>query len=219
MSPVLLANLFALLFLLNTFPIIRLYQTEKFIFNMGFWTAIAGFVFPGYFTLFIMGVISLFILRSFSVRELGQMVAGLVCATILIGTLFFLSGEMGSFQSSFAAFKPGNLYYLFDFFSFNSALTLLVTYVLIMIVAFNFYKVLAKQSIREQKKLKLTYWLMFLTIPGLVMEPSIAVYYLLSLAIPVSIILGIVIAKWQLKLAAEFIHLLVVMGILYLHFQ
>jgi hypothetical protein len=218
MSPIILGNLFALLFLLNTFPILRLYQTEKYIFNMGFWSAVAGVVFPNYFVLILLAVVSLLILRSFSKRELGQVAVGFLCALVIIGTLFYLMNDLGGFWASFGTFQPRNLLFFFDFTSWSSSMILIVTYLLILIVLRNYYKVLAKQSIKEQKKLNLVYWLVALAFLGMIGNPNFNPSDLLSIAIPLSIILGIVTAKWKLKFAAEFLHLLVVMGILYLHF-
>lgn len=219
MQPVIMANFLAILLLSNTFPIIRLYNTEKRIFNMGFWAALAGFFFPGYFIMVLFILVAMAILRNFSLKELGQAVTGFVTVVILMGTLFYVRGDTGAFWDAFGTFKLNNWGILVSFGDLKSTLVLIVTYLLLIICLFNYYKLLAKQTIREQKKIKLTYWFLVLLLPGLWLVPQLMAFDILTLAIPMAVIIGIVMANWKMKMAAEFIHLVVVMGILYLHFQ
>lgn len=216
---VMMANFLAILFLLNCFPILRLYNTEKNIFNMGFWAAMSGFYFPSYFMLIILVLIAMSILRSLSLKEIGQAVTGIVTAFILVGTLFYTRNEMADYWASFGSFKLSNWQVLVHFDSYKNAIILMVMYILLTISVFNYYKLLGKHTIKEQKKIKLTYYFMVLLLPGLWLMPSLTPQAILMLCIPLAIILGIVVANWKMKLAAEFIHLLVVLGILYLHFQ
>ncbi|MDX1684267.1 MAG: DUF6427 family protein [Saprospiraceae bacterium] len=216
---ILIANTFLLLFLLNCFQIIRLYNTQKNIFNMGFFAAFSAFFFPGYLVLIIYMLIAMLILRNFSMRELRQALTGFVTVMILIGCLYYVLDEMNQFLDLFGVFRLKNWLVLLDFSSIRSGLILIVTYILLIIAVLNFYKLQNKQSIKEQKKIKLIYWLMLLSLPGLWFVPALWVEDILQLSIPLGIILGMVIAGWKMKLAAEFIHIIVVIGILYLHFQ
>lgn len=219
MHGVIVANFMAILFLLNCFPIIRLYNTEKIIFNMGSWCALAGLFFPGYFMLIILIFISIAILRSFSLKEIGQSLTGFFSIIIIAGTVFYVRDDMSGFWTSLGSLKFSNWLKIFSFADYFNALIVVVTFLLVIIAIFNFYKLMAKQTIKEQKKIKLTYWFMALMFPAMILIPQIERFAVLVLAIPLSIILGIVMANWKLKLAAEFIHIMVVVGILYLHFQ
>ena len=217
--PLLIGNLLAVFFILSAFQILRLYATEKLIFNMGFWAVLALFYYPAYGVLFVLIILCMQILRSPSFKEIGQSISGIACALILLFTWFYLRNEVADFWMSFGQLKLGNAWYLVSLFSWPSSVTLWVLYALIGLAILNYYKLLSKQTIKEQKKITLTYWLLFLAFLGMLLVPVLGHEGMLLASIPLGILLGIILANWQQKMAAEILHLLVVLGIVYLHFQ
>lgn len=219
MHPLIVANFFALLFLLNTFPIIRLYDTQKLLFNMGLWGILATFIYPAYGVLFGLSVISIQILRSFSLKEIGQVVAGSASIVIIVFTIFYARNEVSGFWQSFGAFKLSNLIAALNFKSVGEAILIVVLLGSVGLSLLNYYKLISKQSIREQKKIDLLYWFLAATFIGIILLPDLSIHSMLLAAIPLALFFGILLANWKMTLGAEIIHLLLVIGVLYLHFQ
>ena len=217
--PLLIGNMLAIFFLLSAFQILRLYATEKLIFNMGFWAVLALFFYPAYGMLFILIILCMQILRSLSYKEIGQSLSGVICALILLFSWFYIRDDAADFWLSFGHMSLENWWNLVSLFSWPSSTMLWTLYVLIGLAIMNYYNLLGKQTIKEQKKINLTYWFLLLAIFGMLWVPALGKEGMLLTAIPLAVILGIILANWQQKMGAEIIHLLVVLGIVYLHFQ
>ena len=146
MHPLIVANFFALLFLLNTFPIIRLYNTQKLLFNMGLWAILATFIYPAYGVLFGLSVISIQILRSFSLKEIGQVVAGAASVIIIVFTIFYARNEVSDFWQCFGSLKLSNLMSVLSLKSLGEAIMVIVLLGAVGLSLLNYYKLISKQS-------------------------------------------------------------------------
>jgi hypothetical protein len=219
MHDVILANLLVLFMLSNAYRLIRLYDTEKLIFNMGFWAALSLIVYPGYMHLFIYLFFVLFILRSFKLIEFAQVGIGILNVYILLLGWFFIKGDMQYAWSLVPTFHFFNIKYWWSFATLPFGLFLGTFYLLTLIAILRYYNLLIKQGIKVQKKIKLTYWLWALSLFGLFFVPFVSYHHLLIVCVPLAICIGILLSQWKQKLAAEVLHLFVLIGVLYLHFQ
>lgn len=216
---VMIANLFAILMISNGYSVLRLYRTEKLIFNMGFWAAIAFIFFPAYIVLVPFMFVVMYVLRTINPREMTQAFVGYINVILLVLAFCYVGNFPEGYNSLDVIPHFRNIGALFAFGNIPFGLFLGFTYLLVILGVLRYYSLLAKQDFKSQKKIKLTYYLLAFLWLGIVFVHIISPHHLLIAAIPLSMILGILLTHWTQKLAAELIHLLVVIGILYLHFQ
>jgi len=69
LSPLILANTFYIIVLMELFSIYRKYSAAGAIFNIGLWTGVASLFYGSYLFLFILAMAGLGILRSFKLKE------------------------------------------------------------------------------------------------------------------------------------------------------
>jgi len=216
---VMIANLFAILMISNAYPMMRLYRTEKLIFNMGFWAAMSFVFFPGYVILIPFAFVALYVLRTINIIEISQYLIGLFNVIFLVLTLSYILPIPGGYDSLDVIPYWRNLKYLFTFSSWPFAVYLSIIYLMTIIAVLRYYTILAKQDFKAQKVIKLTFILWSFMVLSILFVQIVSPHHLLIVGIPLSIIVGIMLTHWKQKLAAELIHLLVVVGILYLQYQ
>lgn len=216
---VMIANLFAILMISNAYPMLRLYKTEKLIFNMGFWAGMSFVFFPGYFVLIPFAFVALYVLRTINLIELTQYLIGLFNVVFLVITLSYVIPIEGGYDSLDIIPYWRNLKYLFTFSSWPFAIYLSIIYLLTIISVLRYYSILAKQDFKAQKIIRMTFILWSFMILSILFIRVVSPHHLLIVGIPLSIIVGIMLTHWKQKLAAELIHLFVVVGILYLQYQ
>jgi len=89
LSPLILANTFYIIVLMELFSTYRKYSAAGAIFNIGLWAGVASLFYGSYLFLFILGMAGLAILRSFKLKEQLMAISGLLVPYILTGTYFF----------------------------------------------------------------------------------------------------------------------------------
>lgn len=216
---ILIANIVITFVIGNAFPLMRLYKTEKLIFNLGFWLATGFVLFPGAISFFPFLFVALFILRKMTLMEILQGLIGFVNVIILVLASCYIFDFNAGYDSLDLIFYWRNLFGLIALHQLPFGLFLGLVYLLCALATLRYFSLLAKQDFKAQKKIRLSYYLLAFSFFSIFFVHHISPHHLLIVCVPLSILLGIALTHWKQKLAAEIIHLLVVIGILYLHFQ
>ncbi len=216
LNPILLGNVFIIIMLVNLYKTYRIAQCSGAIFNIGFFIAMASsFYFP-YIAYLIPCFIGLMMLRSFRLKERFQYIIGAFTFSYLLFALFFYFGLTPDY---YVDYMKSNLS-LPQITSSGLQIYLPLTLFAIAIVSviFNYYPLRKKKSIQSQKKIDILYWLLIISPLMIVFWNRLDVYSLLVLAIPLSILTGILIYRIKNQLLSEMLHLAILVGVISFHF-
>lgn len=204
LNPILLGNIFIIIMIINLFKTYRISQCNGPIFNIGFFIAVASsFYFP-YIAYLIPCAIGLLILRAFRIKERILYVLGAATFLYLFFAVFYFFDLYPHFYS--------------DYFLSNLSLPELSTILLsdiipivlfsigILVSILNYYNLRKKKSIQSQKKIDILFWLMIWSPLLLIMWNSISIVNLLILAIPLSILVGMLVYRMKNQILAELLH-------------
>lgn len=217
LSPLILANTFYIIVLMELFSSYRKYSAAAAIFNIGLWSGIASLFYGSYFFLFILGMAGLGILRSFNFREQLMAISGLLTPYILAGTYFFLTNQFSEFWQkqmweSFGFFDlegtPGLIFYI--------KMGLLALMLLTFILSYNNYT--KKKNIQQQKYINVLFTGLLLSALPLLFQANIRLDHLLILVPTAGILLSFNFQSARPPIA-ESIHLLLLIGLLVLQFS
>ncbi len=160
LSPVLLGNTF---FLFGLAEVLKVYKRPKCadnIFNAGFWVGMASlFYFPFIFMLVVI-VASLIILRAPKMRELILALLGTITLFWLIGTGFYLAGNLTDFLS--VQFRENFQFLGFAESSFpaQSWIKLGLFALLLLWCVLSTGSFFSKKNMEAQKKITILYWVL-----------------------------------------------------------
>ena len=217
LSPLLMANTFYILAIMELFNAYRKPSAADKIYNVGLWAGIGSLFYFSYLIFFIFGFISLGILRAFKFREQMMILMGLLSTFILAGAYSFWTGQWVSFwQLQFSK----NLDFL-DFAGQAHWLTwlklgLFGLLLLICIISYNRY--VLKKNIQKQKYISILYWGLLLSGLTILFQTEVRLEHLLILTTPMSIFISFNFLDMK-KPTAEAIHLLMVFAALVLQFE
>lgn len=216
LNPILLGNVFIIIMLVNLYKTYRVAQCSGAIFNIGFFIAVASsFYFP-YLTYLIPCFIGLLMLRSFRIKERFQYVIGALTFLYLLFSMFFYFGLTPDFYLNY--FKSNMRFPQLSSNGIQIYIPILLFALAIVSVVFNYYSLRKKKSIQSQKKIDILYWLLIFSPIMILFWNRIDVYSLLVLAIPLSILTGILIYRIKNQLLSEVLHLIIVIGVISFHF-
>ena len=216
---ILIGNFFSILFMGDALKTIRKYKVEKIIFNLGAWAALAGLFTGHHFILLLLALTVMLYMRAFSLREMAQSLTGFLVINFLAGTAFYVFGNLQYFISHTYNINWFNLTYLFSIATLFDIVILSILYFAVAICVFNYYHFLSMLNYKEQKKIKLFYHLLILCLPALILVESLQQEAILISGVSLAVFLGILLSNWKRHLFAEILHLCLVLGILYIHFQ
>lgn len=209
LSPVLIANTFIILAVLNVFKTYKLPVATAFIFNTGLLLALASLFYSPYFTFIVFGIIALLILRSFKLLEKTQFFIGFVIPYFLLFTYRYWNGipfvDLNFIKDIFFHWPDFNtdLKFLFYFSVF-------VLIAAVFISLLNYRNLTGKKSIQAQKKIDVVYFLMLFCLISFLIFISEGVFQLMTLAFPLSLLVGALISDSKNKLFNEILHIIVI---------
>ena len=217
LSPLILANTFYIIILMELFSTYRKYSAAGAIFNIGLWTGVASLFYASYLFLFLLGMAGLAILRSFKLKEQLMAICGLLTPYILTGTYFFLTDNFSEFwqeqmQDNFGFLDlegtPDLIFYL--------KMGLLGLMLLTFIFSYNNYT--KKKNIQQQKYINVLFTGLLLSTLPLLFQANIHLDHLLILVPAAGILLSFNFQNARASIA-ESAHLLLLIGLLVLQFS
>lgn len=217
LSPLILANTFYIIILLELFSTYRKYSAAAAIFNIGLWAGVGSLFYSSYLFLFILGLASLGILRSFNLKEQLMAISGLISPYILAGTYFFVNDQFADFwekqvQNSFGFLDlqgtPDLIFYI--------KMVLLGFLLLTFVLSYNNYT--KKKNIQQQKYINVLFTGLLLSVLPFLFQANIHLDHLLILVPTGGILLSFNFQNARSSIA-ESIHLLLLIGLLVLQFS
>ena len=210
-----IANTFAIASLSSSFSIYKKYKPEIALFRSGFWTGLASLFSPFYLLLLVVNLISLSSLRTFSFRELLQILIGF-WSTIIISFALVYFYEISTFWSSISLdhFTSISLPALSPESIFLALMLLLVLISVMMNGTF-----LLRKSLPSKKKISMLYILLLTTPAILLANCGMNTNILYYLWIPMSIFVSMIVINFKNLLITEFLHLVLLAFIINNHFQ
>ncbi len=217
LHPILIANLFFLLSVRSLFNIYKRHNPIATLFNSGFFLMIASLIYPGYIIFILLLLLGIFSLRNLDPREVLQLLGGIFIPVFLTFVALFYLGVSNELTTHFfgaVGWKPwvpdeGIAHGAVQFF--KPALFL----ILIIVTTLMHFVVKKKKKYDVIKKIELTYWMLFLSLPAIFIVGSVYEYkalLLVMLTVPLSIVLGLIMEQKKNSILKEFIFLILVLG-------
>ncbi len=216
LSPLIIGITFFLIGLQQLFSTYKINKASLFIFNTGFFFAIATLFYKPFIVLLILGYVGLTILRSFRFRERAQYIAGYITPIYLYaGISYFLLGE-GHSVGLEAIDAIGIIQ--FSVMDLSAIITISIIGILILYVflSYNAYRI--KKAIDVQKKIDLVYWVMLISVFITLISDDVSLRELAIPAIAIAILFSMSFSRIQNKVLTELIHLVFIMVICTTHF-
>lgn len=209
-TPIILANLFVLFGFQAIFKIYKKPLSAIYIFNAGLMFGLASLMFRPYLVLLLLGLIGVLILNSISLQRFFQFVLAFLLAYYLSYVIFLNLGLGESFIQDIWYYRFYNPFPL----STEGNVIMAIAGLTILIVTLSYNSYMIKKSIQAQQKIDMFFWLMLLLLFGVFMTSELELYMLTLLAIPLAALLHINVLKFKNNFVPEFIHLLLLVGIL-----
>ncbi|MEM9824113.1 MAG: DUF6427 family protein [Bacteroidota bacterium] len=217
LSPLLMANTFYILAIMELFNSYKKPSAAGKIYNVGLWAGIGSLFYFSYLIFFLFGFIALGILRAFRFRERIILLLGLLSTLVLAAAYSFWTDQLALFWQQQFSHNLG----FFDLEGETNWLTwvkisLLGLLLIICVLSYNRY--VFKKNIQKQKYINILYWGLLLSAFTLLFQREIRIEHLLILTAPMSILLSFNFLDMK-KPTAEAVHLLMVFAVLVLQFE
>ncbi len=205
LCPALLANTFVIFALGEVMRFYKESNATAIIFNTGFSLAMASIFYHPYLTLVLFGLISLLILRSFKLKEVTQYFSGfLVVYFFLFVHRFWFDIPVIFFEwikGIFLRVPTLDLSRPIIFY-----ISIGITFLIVLYCLFLYGILTYKKAVQTQKRIDLVYWLMLFCGVSMLIFSTVAYTHLLTLAVPASILIGIMLSDTKLKIWPELVH-------------
>lgn len=187
-SQVLLANLFFCLSIKNLFALYKKHKPYGTIYNTGFFTGVAAILYGPYIVFFLFHILGIMSLRGLKVREVLQILTGLLSPFFFLSVLYFYY-DVAPFQSSINSWSL-NL----PTIDLHNVLVLTKTSILLILCCLLFLlqsKLLKKKKFDVIKKIELSYWFFLFAVLSIFFTEKINSEHLLIVSLPFSLLMGL----------------------------
>ena len=199
---ILLANFFFILSIGTLFRVYKIYNPIGHIFNSGFFLGIASFLYRPYSVFFIVIIMGLIALRSLKLKEILQVILGLLCPWFLMGVLMFYNNGLESYFQylNFDLSVPK-----IDFSDLRGLLKPIIVTTILLVLIFNQNNLRKKKKFDAIKKIELNYWILFISLLTLFFPQALTDFHLLLISLPVALIGGLIFEAKENAITKEFI--------------
>jgi len=214
LSPMMLGLLFVILSFLNLFKTYKKYQSERYLFNAGFYLGIAILFCFNYILLVIPLILGLLSIRVFKIKEAFQLISGfLLVAYFYTFGLYWYGKPLVFPKVSFDLYliQPKDIFSyliigLYLFFILNTVLT--------------YRKFVIKKSIQSQKKINIVFTILVFSIAFIFfINPNDFYNYLYLIAFALSYFTSAIFLRIKNNLILEIVSAILIFSILIYHFQ
>ena len=196
LTPALMGNTFLILALGSFFGIYKDKEPAGKHFNAGFWLAIAALFYGSLFLFFFFGILTINLMRAFSLKEMLQMVSGYVVPYILLFTFFYYIGDVNESYWAYLTSSFGVMD-IEQMPSIEGYVSLVVLGLLILWCFFRYGSLVDKRGIKTRKEINMLF--LFIIFVGITfcLQAGVAMDHFIILAIPLSILIGILFTKMK----------------------
>jgi len=212
-----IANFFVLIGILSLFKFSKKTTSGIVVFDALFYFGLAALFYTPYIIYIVISVLGFLSLNRFRLRDLVNALAGFFVPFFIVGgLLYYTKGEFSLFEgyeintSIISWFTELNLLDLIPMFFYLA---------LVLTVILNYRSLTRKTSLNVLKKLNLLYWFLAFSAFTTIFINERNVAHLIILAVPSSILLGMVIERVKAPAIEEFMHFVVLGGVFFIHFS
>ena len=210
-----IGNGICLLSIGNFIDTYKKYKPETELFMSGFWCSLAVICSPIYGLLLIPLVAAFLFLRSFNLKELLQIIVGLISGAIIISSIhYFLKTEghtLSYFSHHFTTVSIVSNLYVLGF--------LIFIVLLLLMSIFSFQKFQIKKSLPVRKKLSVMYIMLASSLGIVVMTCMLNLNIFYYLWIPMAYFMSMLIIDYRKLMIAEILHMICIALIINNHFN
>ncbi len=217
LSPVLLANTFALLALWDLFSVYRKTDVAANIFNVGLWLAVASLFHFSYVLFFIVGIIGLSTLRALKISEILTLMIGFLVPFVSVAFWCFYTNRTQDFWElefvrnvNFLDFASPNTW-----INYSERLYFAIL-IVISIVSVNNYA--ARKTMQAQKYQTILYCILIFSAFTLLFQANLGIEQLLLTTIPLAIFISYNFQNMS-SAVAEATHLLWLLLVLFVQYR
>lgn len=217
LSPVLIANLFLILALLELFSIYKKYQVSGSIFNLGFWLGLASLFHTPNLFFILLAFVGVGLLKAFSLKERIIVLLGSASVFFLTGVFFFWRNELHDFMQlqfvqSFGFLDLDNLS------GWSYKIKLIFFALLLLLAIFSFSAYMFKKKIQSQKYINILYWYLLIAGVSTLFVSSLDLTQLLILTPALGIMLSFNFQRLSIPLS-ESLHFVLLCLLALAHFE
>ena len=215
LSPHLIANLLMLIVIGQLFKIYKAPKVADNIFNVGFWIGSACLFVPNFIYLIIIGLFSIFILRSVKQKELVQLFSGLFTLFFLVFGIMYIYDVPILNEASKMNFSPH-----LSIFSIRGAeiYKFLGWVLLAVFTVVNYNTYTLKKSIQAKKKVDILFWVLLGSAVLLFLVSEVVAYNALLMCVPLAVFLNVHLINIKNPLTQELIHVVFLILLFSLNF-
>lgn len=202
-------------YILNTYNNIKA-SSEVFLFS--FFIGLAAIIYFPFFYFIFFGLISLLLMKSYTIKDLVQQLVGLFLPTIFLASyLYYMNGDISQVTKYFSDHIGLNLVLLVS--DLKGLVVSSFTIITILFVLFNYSVYSRAKATSSQKKIDVFFWI--IAFSGLTLMVTVFPQYshLYILFIPLSIFISFSILSVKNKIVAEIFHLTMVVFALIIQFE
>jgi hypothetical protein len=205
LSPMLIANSLILVIIGQAFKIYKSPRVADNVFNIGFWTGISALFVPNFIYLLLIGVLSIFILKSAKGKELFQLFSGAFTVFVLyFGIMYLIDYPIldqvylvdASPKLSIISIKGLELYKFLSFVGMT------------FFAVFHYNTYALKKSIQAKKKIDILFWILFSSAVLIFLFQEITAFNALLVCIPLSIFYTMNLIRLKSPLLQELVHVI-----------
>lgn len=217
LSPVHFVNILMLLSIREVYSTYRIGDAATRIVNLGLLIGLASFFYFSSMVFLIWAVVGLNIMRSLKLREVFMLLSGFVIPYIFAGTWYFWHDDFTFFYEHQFRQASGFLNWSADP-SYGLSFKLGCFALLVLLSVGGYSRFMLRKTNQESKKIDLLYLFMLVSGFTILTQASVGMSHLLMLSIPLGIFLSFTFegikSRW-----AEFVHLVILVLVLLLHYR
>lgn len=187
------------------------------VFTVGFLIGLSAlFYFPNYF-FFLIGLLALFILKSFDLRDFLQFTSGFVLPTMFHSVWeFFISSSQNIFPSYFL--NNLNLSFTFLIQDLKSLIVFILIGIVVILTLISYGTYNQQKPTSTQLKINILYWVALFSLLTIVIIKVPGYAHILFLIFPLSIFLAMNFMSAKNKIVAEIVHLFMIIFAIIIQF-
>ncbi len=217
LSPALIGNTFLIMALMSLLQVFKMKEPSGHHFSAGFWLALASLTYGSLFLFLLFGLLAINVIRAFNIWEMFQIICGYFVPYVLIFTYFYAIGDASeSFLpyiiSSFRSFADN--YHL----SISNYISLGLLALLIIILILNYGKFMERQVMKSRKSIIVMFIFIPFVLLSFIIQSGASWEHFILLAIPLSILLGLLFIRIKSTFWREVWHFLLFLTIPIVHY-
>jgi hypothetical protein len=217
LSPALLASTFVILSLSCIFNCYNNLKCADDIFLAGFFMSLASLIYFPLIIFFFFIIIGFLIMRSFTLKENIQHLAGWLSCFFIVYALQYFNKAYDQLLIPYYLLNKINYSNIMDRFNIENLIVLIFIGLFILIFLFNYGNYSGKKVISGQKRVSILFWFLVFNGLSIFFYKDISLQHVILFLIPFSIFLSVNLLDMKNKIWPELVHLFFVLILVIIH--